>query len=105
MKRFAAFVIGAFTISIVACGGSQKPSPQDPKAEVQQLIRLYEEARPKFVVQKEEMIKADDCDRATRLRTAIDEMAAEAAMSPENSDTITKVQMELQQAERDCLAK
>lgn len=92
-------------VGLLGCGGKQQPATKDPMQEVQQLITLYEQARPKFVVQKQEMIQADDCGRATRLREAIDQMAADAAMSPEPSDTITKVQMELQQAEKECLAK
>ena len=88
-----------------ACGGKQDPPPPDPAQELSQLITLYQEARPKFVVQKQQMIQADDCSRATRLREAVDKMAADAAMSTEDTTVITQVQMELQQAEKDCQAK
>ena len=98
-------VASLFLIAVAGCGGSQKPPTQDPKAEVQQLITLYNQARAKFVVQKEQLSNGSDCSRATRLRNAIDELAAEAAMSPEDTGEITAVQMELQQAEKDCLAK
>lgn len=88
---------------LAACGGNK--ASRDPMDEVKQLINLYENARPKFVVQKQQMIQASSCSRATRLRKAIDSMAEEAAMSPDNTDSITAVQMELQQAEKDCLDK
>ena len=90
---------------IIGCGGSQKPPTKDPAKEIQQLIKLYQEAKPKFVVQKQKMVQAEDCSRATRLRKEIDKLAEEAAMSTEDTEVITKVQMELQQAEKDCLAK
>jgi hypothetical protein len=97
-------LIGATALS--ACGGQQKPATQtDPNEELKQLIALYNDARPKFVVQKEQMIKDTDCSRATRLREAIDKMAADAAMSTADTGGITAVQMELQQAEKECLAK
>lgn len=92
-------------VAVAACAGKQDPPPPDPAQEVSQLIKLYQEARPKFVVQKQQMIQADDCDRATTLREAIDRMAADAAMSTEDTTVITQVQMELQQAEKECLAK
>jgi len=73
----------------------------DAKAEVQKLMALYTDARPKFVVQKQSIIQGD-CGRATKLRKAIDGMAADAAMSTANTETVTLVQMELQQAEKAC---
>lgn len=100
-------IIAAFLAAglLVACGGAQKTPPRDPRTELQRLIALYEENRAKFVVQKEKLSSGEDCGRATRLRKEIDALAEEAAMSPDNTDTITLVQMELQQAEKDCLAK
>ncbi len=95
-----AVCIGAFA----ACS-STKMSPDQAKAQVQQLMALYKENKPKFVVQKQEIQQADDCGRATALREAIDAIAAEAAMSPEDTESITMVQMELQQAEKGCLEK
>ena len=68
-------------------------------------MTLYKDNREKFVVQKQEIEQAKDCGRATSLKQAIDDMAKQAAMSPENTDTITAVQMELDQAEKTCRAK
>ena len=96
-------VVAASVALLASCASSLTPA--QAKQQVQQLITLYEEAKPKFVVQKQELQQADSCDRATALREAIDAMAAEAAMSPEPSETITLVQMELQQAEKACLEK
>jgi hypothetical protein len=90
---------------VLFAGCAAAMTPAQAKSQVQQLITLYEENKPKFVVQKQEIQQAGSCDRATALRTAIDEMAAEAAMSPEPTETITMVQMELQQAEKACLDK
>ena len=90
---------------VVACGGGQKPPTKDPAVEVQQLMKLFDEARTKFVAQKQSLIKDEDCSRATRLRGAVDKMAEEAAMSTEKNETLTMVQMELQQAETGCLEK
>ena len=96
--------LGTVAMLAAACGGT-RATAKDPAAELRQLTVLYQQARAKFVVQKQEMIQAEDCDRATRLRQAADDAAAEAAMSPENTQTVTLMQMELQQAEKECLAK
>ena len=101
MKKL--FALGASLALFVGCATSLTPA--QAKAQVNQLITLYQENKPKFVVQKQELQQADSCSRATALREAIDEMAAEAGMSPEPSETITLVQMELQQAEKACLDK
>ncbi len=90
---------------VIGCGGKQSPPAKDPDQEIQQLIKLYNEARPKFVVQKQIMIQDEDCSGATRLREAMDKIADEAAMSTEPAETIIKMQMEMKQAEKDCLAK
>lgn len=106
MKRLVAAAICIVCVGwLIGCGGKQKAPTKDPAEEVQQLIKLYQEAKAKFVVQKQNIIQDEDCGRATRLRGAIDKMAEEAAMSTENTEVITKVQMELQQAEQECLAK
>ena len=104
MKKILTLVLLAGGLGFSGCAGEKAPA-MDPMDEVKKLMTLYQEARPKFVVQKQEMIQADDCSRATRLREAIDQLAEEAAMSPEKNVSITMVQMELQQAEKDCLAK
>jgi hypothetical protein len=96
----------AFAIAVVvaaACSGGM--TKEQAAREVDQMIALYTDNRPKFVVQKEEMVKAGDCTRAEMLKAAIDDKARTAAMSPENTETITLVQMELAQAEKDCRAK
>ena len=104
MFKLVAFALAIAGVAAgLGCGGGA--AKKDPMAELKQLIVLYESARPKFVVQKQEMIQADSCDRATSVRQAADQLAADAAMSTENSETITKVQMEMQQAEKECLAK
>ena len=105
MKKLVAAALCLGAVGIMACGGGQKPPTKDPALEVQQLMTLFDEARPKFVAQKQAMIADEDCSRATRLRTAIDKMAADAAMTTEKNETLTMVQMELQQAETGCLEK
>ena len=106
MNKLVATMLALVCVTLaLACGGKQKAPTKDPKAEVNQRITLYNDARTKFVAQKQSLIQAEDCSRATRLRTAIDAMAEEAAMQTGDSSTITKVQMELKQAEDGCLAK
>jgi hypothetical protein len=100
MKILSAVLISC---ALFACGGTQKPK-MDPKKELEQLMVLYQENRPKFVIQKQEMIDGE-CDRATRVRQAADEMVAEQAMNPAKNETLTLVHMELQQAEKACLEK
>lgn len=102
MKK--AFVFAGCLIGMVACS-SGKLSPDAAEAQVKQLMTLYTENKPKFVVQKQEIEQAPDCGRATSLREAIDSLAKEAALNPDNTQTITLVQMELNQAEKTCLAK
>jgi hypothetical protein len=96
-------VILSVVLILAACSGGL--TKEAAAKEVDQLVTLYTEARPKFVVQKQEIEQASDCDRATKLRAAIDDKARAAAMSPEGTETITAVQMELSQAEKTCLAK
>src|SRR4051812_40488874 len=86
-----------------ACGGGM--TKEQAGREVDQMLALYKDNRPKFVVQKQEIEQASDCDRASQLKQAIDEKAQAAAMSPDSTDTITAVQMELTQAEKTCRAK
>ena len=108
MRRLGGLGLSIFFVfGSVACGGAQRPALSEDQAmkEVEQLMVLHQEARAKFVVQKEQLIKAEDCTRATMLREAIDKKAAEAAMSPENTKHITLVQMELKEAEKNCLEK
>ena len=103
MKKL--FVVFAVASGLLACGGQQRPGvPDDPKKEVEMLMTLYKENRPKFVIQKQEMVQGD-CDRAERVKKAADEMVAAEAMSPTKNETLTIVQMELTQAEKDCHAK
>ncbi|MBI3178787.1 MAG: hypothetical protein HYZ27_03960 [Deltaproteobacteria bacterium] len=100
MDRLVALAVVA--VSLGACGGMSREAA---RREVQQLTVLYQENRPKFVVQKQEMIQAKSCERATALRAAADELVKEAAMSPSKDDTLTLVQMELNQAAKECRAK
>src|SRR5690348_15174122 len=90
-------------LALAACGGGM--TKDQAARELDQLVTLFQENRPKFVVQKQEIEQASSCDRATKLREAVDERAKAAAMTPENTETITMVQMELTQAEKACLAK
>lgn len=97
------FVVGACLALLAGCASSLTPA--QAKQQVQQLMTLYQENKPKFVIQKQEIEQADSCNRATALREAVDGMVADAAMSPESNETLTVVQMELQQAEKTCLDK
>lgn len=98
LRSILVVVLGA-----VACGGGM--TAEQATREVDQLVALFKENRPKFVVQKQELEQASDCDRARKLRAAMDDKARAAAMSPEDTQVITMVQMELSQAEKNCLAK
>ncbi len=100
MNRLVAWVLAA--VALGACGGMSREAA---RREVQQLRTLYQENRPKFVVQKQEMIQAGSCGRAAALTAAADELVREAAMSPTKDDTMTLVKMELDQAEKECRAK
>jgi hypothetical protein len=95
----------ALGLGLVACGGSTALSKDAAQQQVSQLITLYKENRTKFVSQKQEIEQAKDCGRATSLKAAIDDIAKQAAMSPEKTDDITAVQMELTQAETTCKSK
>jgi hypothetical protein len=94
--------------AVACCACAAKSPYKDPAYadnELQQLMQLYQEARAKFVAQKQAMIAEEDCVRAAALRAAADRAAALANMSPDPSHDITKVQMELTQAEKSCLEK
>jgi len=104
LVRVALLLIAATLVGAAGCGAS-KATGKDPAEEVKQLMVLYRDARAKYVVQKQEIIQAESCDRATRLRQAVDKMADDAGMSPEPSEDVTLMKMELHQAEKDCLAK
>lgn len=99
MMRF----VGVVALVLVGCGGGL--SSQEAARQVDQLVVLYSENRPKFVEQKQAMIQADSCERAEKLRGAADAKLEAAAMSPENNEALTAVQMELAQAEKECKAK
>ena len=95
------------TISLLACGGSQKPAYTEDAArkEVEQLMKLYHEARTKFVVQLQKLEQAEDCTRARALNKAVSKLKAEADMSPEPSKDLDIVSMELAEALKKCEAK
>ncbi|MBN1959828.1 MAG: hypothetical protein JW841_02675 [Deltaproteobacteria bacterium] len=95
-------IVLLFSGVLCSCGGISK---EEAMRQVDQLIVLYEENRPKFVLQKSELEKASSCDRATALRQAADDKIRAASMSKESDDNLTKVQMELLQAEKNCQAK
>ncbi|MFC1610652.1 hypothetical protein ACFL6C_06825 [Myxococcota bacterium] len=104
MNKLFVLAVCLTAFAIAACS-STKLSPAEAEAQVKQLMTLYDQNKPKFVLQKQELEQAGDCGRATSLRHAIDKMASKAAMSPEDTEMITLVQMELQQAEKTCLDK
>ena len=95
-------VIVALLSGTVACGGMSK---DEARRQVDQMLVLYKENRPKFVLQKRELETASSCSRATALRQAADDKIQAAAMSPDKDETTTLVKMELDQAEKTCLAK
>jgi hypothetical protein len=99
------FVLAMAVGMLAACASTTQLTPAQADEQVKKLMVLYDENKPKFVVQKQELEQADDCGRATALRQAIDRIAQEAAMSPDDTQGITLVQMELQQAEKTCLEK
>lgn len=88
-----------------ACSGPKAMGPDAARKHVEQLMVLYKEARTKFVIQKQEIIQADSCDRGTALKDAVVKMEEEANMSPQPSEDITKLRMELVEAEKLCLEK
>jgi len=101
MRKLVA--VGLLVVGAAGCGGAMGQS--EARQQVSQLITLYKENRAKFVVQKQEIVQASSCSRATALRQAADSLVAEAAMSPDDATPVTMVQMELKQAEKDCFAK
>jgi hypothetical protein len=80
-------------------------APDAAREQVKQLMVLFQENKPKFVLQKQELEQASDCGRATSLREAIDALVTEQALSPEKNETLTMVQMELSQAEKTCTSR
>ena len=88
-----------------ACAGAPPRATPESRDEAQQLITLFKENRTKFVEQKQSLASGADCGHATQLRVAIDELAHEAGMNPENTDDVKKVQMELHEAEKTCQSK
>ncbi len=101
MRRLV--VVSLVLMTIVACAGGLSES--EARQQVSQLITLYQQNRAKFVEQKQQIVQDSSCARATALRGAADKLVREAAMSPDDTTQLTMVQMELAQAEKDCLAK
>jgi hypothetical protein len=105
LRRFTvAVLLVSGAMGAISCGGN-KLSKDAARQQLEQLLVLYKENKPKFVAQKQEMEQDKSCDRATAVREAMDEKAAAAAMSPDKDETITMVKMELEQAEKTCKAK
>ena len=103
MKKSVTLFTALFiALPLMHCSSAPK---KDPMLELKQLITLYEQDRPKFVVQKQNIIQESGCGRANRLRAAADTLASEAAMQPGDSSTIVKIQMEMQQAQKECEAR
>jgi hypothetical protein len=103
-------IIGSFmsgALFMLGCGGSQKPANNEDQArkEMEQLIVLYKEDRPKFVVQLQQMEQEKGCARVTKMLKEINKMKEEADMKPGNSQDITIVQMEITEANKKCQAK
>lgn len=94
------FVVAALACGAISCGGMSREAARQ---QVDQLMVLYQENRPKFVLQKQEIER--DCGRATALREAVQEKDREQALSPEKNETLTLVKMELEQAEKTCLSR
>ncbi len=95
------FVIAGLVAGAMGCGGMTK---QEAQRQVDQMMVLYQENRPKFVLQKQEL-EQGNCSRAAMLREAADDKVRAAAMSPERNETLTLVQMELAQAEKTCRSR
>lgn len=92
---------------MMGCGSSPDPKAGrvNSGSELDQLLVLYEKNRPKFVIQKQKMIQAGSCRRATSLNRAAQDRVKAAEMRAENSDVLIAVQRELQQAEKECRKK
>ena len=86
-----------------ACSSAPKPVV-DTAAELDKLLVLYEKNKPKFVIQKQKMVQASNCKRATRLHNEAKSRVKAAELSPEDNGGLIAVQRELAQAEKDCLA-
>ncbi len=102
MNKLVAMALGLGYL--VGCA-STALTPDAARTQVQQLMVLFQENKPKFVIQKQELEQASDCGRATSLREAVDGLVQEQALSPEKNETLTMVQMELTQAEKTCKDK
>lgn len=90
---------------IVGCASSPEPPKISPATELDQLVVLYKQSRPKFVIQKQKMIQANTCNRATRLHNEAKSRIKAAEMSPETNNALIAVQRELAQAENECRKK
>ena len=95
-------LMAAVTMAATACGGISK---QEASRQVDQLVVLYQENRPQFVVQKQQLEQASSCSRTSALREAVDDKVRATAMSPDQNETVKLVKMELEQAEKTCRAK
>ncbi len=94
-------VIAGVVGGALGCGGMSK---QEARKQVDQLVVLYQQNRPKVVLQKQE-IERGNCASAAMLRDAAGDEIREQAMSPETNETLTLVHMELQQAEQTCRSR
>ena len=93
-----AFILVGLVLGLIT-GCASSP---DPKPGLDQLLVLYKENRPKFVIQKIKMIQASSCRRAATLHREAKARVKAAEMSPENNDVLIAVQRELDQAEKEC---
>lgn len=104
MFKGIAMMVVVLGLGLSSCGGQQRPALTEDQAkqEVQQLLVLYKEARAKFVLQKQKLEQANDCGRATALKQAAKRWEDQANMQPGDTQDITNLRMELEQAEQNC---
>ncbi len=100
---------GLVTAGLIAGAAACASAPAMPREEAQrqldQMLVLFQENRPKFVLQKQEIQQEKACTRAKGLRQAADDRVKAESMSPTRNENLTMVQMELVQAERACLSR
>ncbi len=95
---------GLLAIS-TGCASAPMFPREQAQLELDQMVALFQENRPKFVLQKQALQDERGCTRAKALRAAADDRIKAKALSPERNEALTMVQMELVQAEKACLSR
>ncbi|MCK5690298.1 hypothetical protein KAI87_13560 [Myxococcota bacterium] len=106
MKKLISLVLALVVTGLLTTGcASTRLEPKVAEDTVQKMLVLYKENKSKYIMQKQELQKMEDCGKITSLREAIDKMVKDASLDPEDTTHLTIMQMEMKQAEEVCLKK